>query len=152
MLGKPWILAPGFFSHEATKPPFQCRYGPTTSGQKWLWTLAGVVQWLECQPLDQRVAGSISGQGHIPGLQVWSPALIGVHAGGNQSMWDTLMFFPLPPSPHPSLPSTLSENQLKKNILGWGLTTTKKWLWDASFPLTSGFELPQVYGLPPLRF
>lgn len=45
--------------------------------------LAGVVKWLECWPLHQRVEGSIPGQGYILGLQVQSPARVGEHAGGN---------------------------------------------------------------------
>ena len=30
--------------------------------------LAGVAQWIECQPANQRVAGSIPSLGHMPGL------------------------------------------------------------------------------------
>ena len=36
--------------------------------------LAGVAQWFECQPVNQRVASSIPSLGHIPGLQARSPA------------------------------------------------------------------------------
>ena len=35
--------------------------------------LAGVAQWIECQPANQRVAGSIPGLGHMPGLQARCP-------------------------------------------------------------------------------
>ena len=39
-------------------------------------TLAGVAQWIECQPANQRVAGSIPSQatrlGHEPGPQEWA--------------------------------------------------------------------------------
>ena len=35
---------------------------------------AGVAQWIECQPVNQRVASSIPSLGHIPGLQARSPA------------------------------------------------------------------------------
>ena len=31
--------------------------------------LAGVAQWIECQPVNQRIAGSILSLGHMPGLQ-----------------------------------------------------------------------------------
>ena len=31
--------------------------------------LAGVAQWIECQPVNQTVAGLIPGLGHMPGLQ-----------------------------------------------------------------------------------
>ena len=31
--------------------------------QKWFATLAGVAQWIQCQPENQRVAGSIPSQG-----------------------------------------------------------------------------------------
>lgn len=32
-------------------------------------TLAGVAQWMKCQPANQRVAGSIPSLGFMPGLQ-----------------------------------------------------------------------------------
>ena len=35
--------------------------------------LAGVAQWTECQPVNQRVAGSIPSLGPMAGLQVGSP-------------------------------------------------------------------------------
>ena len=31
--------------------------------------LAGVAQWVECQPANQRVAGLIPSLGYMPGLQ-----------------------------------------------------------------------------------
>ena len=34
--------------------------------------LAGVAQWIECQPVNQRVTGSIPNLGHMPGLQARS--------------------------------------------------------------------------------
>ena len=34
--------------------------------------LAGVAQWIECQPANQRVTGSIPSLGHMPGLRVRS--------------------------------------------------------------------------------
>ena len=34
--------------------------------------LAGVAQWIECQPVNQRVTGSIPSLGHMPGLQARS--------------------------------------------------------------------------------
>ena len=35
--------------------------------------LAGVTQWIECQPVNQRVSGLIPSPGHVPGLWVRSP-------------------------------------------------------------------------------
>ena len=35
--------------------------------------LAGVAQWIEHGPENQRVAGSIPSSGHMPGLQARSP-------------------------------------------------------------------------------
>ena len=35
--------------------------------------LAGVAQWIECQPADQRVTDSISSLGYMPGLWARSP-------------------------------------------------------------------------------
>ena len=35
--------------------------------------LAGVAQWAECRPMNQRVTGSIPSLGHMPGLQAMSP-------------------------------------------------------------------------------
>ena len=55
--------------------------------------LAGVAQWIECQPANQRVAGSIPSLGHMPGLQNRSPV------GGAQEA--THIDVPLSPSlPH----------------------------------------------------
>ena len=31
--------------------------------------LAGEAQWIECQPVNQKVAGLIPSQGKLPGLQ-----------------------------------------------------------------------------------
>lgn len=39
-------------------------------------------RWLECQPMLQRVMGSIAGQGHVHGLQILSQ-LVGACVGGN---------------------------------------------------------------------
>ena len=36
-------------------------------------TLAGVAQWIECRPANQRVASSIPSLGHMPGLWARSP-------------------------------------------------------------------------------
>ena len=38
-----------------------------------LGALAGVAQWTEQQPLNQRVTGSIPSLGHMSGLQARSP-------------------------------------------------------------------------------
>ena len=35
--------------------------------------LTGVAQWVEHQPVNQRITGSIPSLGHMPGLQVRSP-------------------------------------------------------------------------------
>ena len=35
--------------------------------------LAGVAQWIECRPVNQKVAGSIPSLVHIPGLLARSP-------------------------------------------------------------------------------
>ena len=66
-------------------------------------SLAGVVQWIECRPVNQSAAGSISSQstclGCGPGPQV--------HVRGNH----TLMFLSL------SLPPSLSNNkEIKKKV------------------------------------
>ena len=37
--------------------------------------LTGVAQWIECQPENQRVAGSIPSLGHMPGL--WARSTVG---------------------------------------------------------------------------
>ena len=34
--------------------------------------LAGVAQWIECRPCEQRAAGSIPSLGHMPGLRARS--------------------------------------------------------------------------------
>ena len=59
--------------------------------------LAGVAQWIECQPMNQRVTGSIPSQGTCLGC--WPGPQLGC-AGGNH----TLMFLSL----SFSLPSPLS--------------------------------------------
>ena len=51
--------------------------------------LAGVAQWIEHWPTNQRVAGSIPGQSTCLGLQARSP--VGEHMRGNY----TLMFLSL---------------------------------------------------------
>ena len=43
------------------------------------YALAGVAQWIECQPENQRVASSIPSIGHMHGLRVRSPV------GGTQA-------------------------------------------------------------------
>ena len=42
------------------------------SFKKRVYSLAGVAQWIEHWPENQRVAGSIPSLGHMPGLQVRS--------------------------------------------------------------------------------
>ena len=36
-------------------------------------SLAGVTQWTECRPVNQRVAGLIPSLGNMPGLRARSP-------------------------------------------------------------------------------
>ena len=62
--------------------------------------LAAVAQWIECQPVNKRVNGSIPTQGTCPGLWARSPV------GGVREATHTLM------SPLSfSLPSPLSKNK-----------------------------------------
>ena len=66
-------------------------------------SLAGVAQWIEHQPVNQRVSVSIPGLGHMPGSQARSPRR--GHSRGNY----TLMFL----SHSFSLPLSLKINKLK---------------------------------------
>ena len=43
--------------------------------------VAGVAQWIECQPANQRVADSIPSLGHMPGF--WAKSPVGGHRRGN---------------------------------------------------------------------
>ena len=56
--------------------------------------LAGMTQWIECQPANQRVAGSVPSQGTCLGFRPgpWWGIVRGNH---------TLMFLPLIPPPPP---------------------------------------------------
>ena len=67
--------------------------------------LAGVAQWTECQPANQRVAGSIPSQGHMPGLQARSPV-------GGEPVATTQMFLSL----SFSLPSPFCKNKYIKSL------------------------------------
>ena len=51
---------------------FQCQ-NPHVSRQTPFQALAGVARWIECQPANQRVIGSIPSLGHMPGLRARSP-------------------------------------------------------------------------------
>ena len=55
--------------------------------------LAGVAQWIQFQPVNQRVTSLIPNQGHMPGWQAGS-LVWGGHMRGNH----TLMFLSLSPS------------------------------------------------------
>lgn len=44
-----------------------------------------LAQWIERQPAQQMVKGSIPGHGHMAGLQVWSSAPREVK--GKESLW-----------------------------------------------------------------
>lgn len=62
--------------------------------------LPGLAQLLEFWPRHQRVTGLVSGQGYVPGVQVWSL----VPAGDNQLMClthnDVFFSLSLPLLPH----------------------------------------------------
>ena len=72
--------------------------------------LAGMAQWIECQPANQRVTGSIPSLEHIPGF---GPGPSGGHARGNH----TLMFLSL----------SFSFPSLKINNFFKNLKKRKKW-------------------------
>ena len=55
--------------------------------------LAGVAQWIECQPVNQRVTSSSHSHGTCLGLGAGSPL------GGSMRSNHTLMFLFLPPFP-----------------------------------------------------
>ena len=59
------------------------------------WALDGVAQWIECQPANQRVTGSIPSQGTRLGCRARLP-VVGRMRGNH-----TLMFSPLSPSLSP---------------------------------------------------
>ena len=44
---------------------------------KYITVLAGVAQWIEHRPVNQRVAGSIPSLGRMPGL--WARSPVGAH-------------------------------------------------------------------------
>ena len=62
--------------------------------------LAGVAQWTECWPANQRVTGSIPSQGTCLGCK---PGPSRGHTGGNHILMFLSRFF--------SLPSPLSKNK-----------------------------------------
>ena len=70
--------------------------------------LAGVAQWIEHQPADQKVA-SDSQSGHMPGLWARSP-VGGVREATNQRISCTLMFL----SPCLLLPLPISLKKINK--------------------------------------
>ena len=57
--------------------------------------LAGVPQWIEHEPVNQRVTGSISSLGLMPGLQARSP--VGGTRGNHSLMFHSLSFSFLSP-------------------------------------------------------
>ena len=67
--------------------------------------LAGVAQWIECQPANQKVTCSIPCLGHMPGLWARSP----VEGAGEATTHSCFS-----PSLSPSLP--LSKNKIFKNV------------------------------------
>lgn len=73
-------------------------------------TLAGMVQWLEHQPVHQGVLGSITGQGHVHVLQVWSGLQWG-HMQEGQSIYVSISHqcFPLSLSTVHSLEKLMGE-------------------------------------------
>ena len=60
-------------------------------------TLAGVAQWIECQPVNQKVAGSVPSQGTE---RLWGQSPVGDVRGNHTSMFLSL-----------SLPAPLSKNK-----------------------------------------
>ena len=76
----------------------------TTIKIKLAW--AGVAQWIECQPVNQKVAGLIPSQGTCLGLQARSPSG-GVQEATNRCFSHTSMFLSL----CFSLPPPLSKNK-----------------------------------------
>ena len=72
--------------------------------------LAGVAQWIEHGPVNQRVAGLIPSLGHIPGLQARLPV---------GDMWEATTHWCVSPSLSPSLPVSLKINKIffKEKIL-----------------------------------
>lgn len=79
----------------------------------WALALAGVSLWLE-SPTKRRVTGSITCQGHMPGLQVPSwPQLGHVQGATNQCVSHIDVSLPQPPS---SCSLALSKNQRKKHL------------------------------------
>lgn len=82
-------------------------------------------QWLEPQPSDRRVVGSIPSQGHILQMQVWSHPRWG--SCGRQPIEVSVscqFFFSLSPPLFPLLHS-LKINE--KNNLEWGLKNNNKY-------------------------
>ena len=60
--------------------------------------LAGVAQWIECQPTNQRVTGSIPSLGHMLGVRAMSPA-----GGAHERQPHIEVSLPLFLPPFPSL-------------------------------------------------
>ena len=70
-------------------------------------TLAVVAQWIECWPVNQRVAGSVPSLGHMPVL--WARSPVGsVREATNISPTSMCLFLFFP-----SLPSPLSKKMNK---------------------------------------
>ena len=70
--------------------------------------LAGVAQWIERQPVNQKLTGSIPSQRHMPGLRARCPAGV-TRETIDGGISHTSMF--------PSLPLSLKVNKiLKKEI------------------------------------
>ena len=74
-------------------------------------TLAGMAEWIECRPANQRVTSSIPSLGHMPGLRVRS--LVG---GAGEATDVSLPLF-LPP-----FPSLKINKILKKKSKGLKIT------------------------------
>ena len=90
-------------------------------GRKHSRPLAGVAQWIECQPANQRVTSSIPSQGTCLGCRAGSQW--GLVRGNH-----TLMFLSL----SPSLPLSLKINLFKKHIKG----SLSEWQSSPSAPLS----------------
>lgn len=94
-----WAVADSTVRRSPSCPVYPPAQPCTVSLKAVVLDLDSFAQGLEHQPADQRVAGSIPSQGHIPELQVQSSALIqGVGWDGGEYGNSLPMTFPLKPN------------------------------------------------------
>ena len=74
---------------------------------KTLGALATVAQWIECQPMNQRLADEIPSPGHPPGLRP------GPQRGAHERQLHIDISLPL----SPSLPLSKNQNKIFKKLL-----------------------------------